>query len=229
MKRPPALAAPLFVVFAVVALCAALAAACGGGEAEPAVSAPEPTAAALPGGEVIPVEALPDPLPEPYLFRDTVTVEREQPSEVIHVVVPGDTLAGIAGGYCVTLEEIQRLNNIVDPTALSIGQELRIPIREGACGVAAPQTAAGDATESQTQEPAAPQRPPGEIYVVEPGDTLADIAAAFGFGWRDIASYNNLSDFEAESLQVGQELVIPPASAVAPEEEEEADRAEPPG
>ncbi len=224
MRHSPALAALL----AVIALCAALAAACGSGEAEPAVPAPEPTTTALPGGEVIPVEALPDPLPEPYLFRDTVTVEREMPSEVIHVVVPGDTLAGIAGGYCVTLEEIQRLNNIVDPTALSVGQELRIPIREGACGVAAPQ-AAGAATESQTQEPAAPQRPPGEIYVVEPGDTLAEIADAFGFGWRDIANYNNLSDFEAESLQVGQELVIPPASALAPEEEEEDDRAEPPG
>lgn len=221
---PPALAALL----AVIALCAAFAAACGGSDAEPAVTAPEPTTTALPDGEVIPVEALPDPLPQPYLFRDTVTVEREMPSEVIHVVVPGDTLAGIAGGYCVTLEEIQRLNNIVDPTALSVGQELRIPIREGACGVAAPQ-AAGTATESQTQEPAAPQRPPGEIYVVQSGDTLAEIADAFGFGWRDIANYNNLSDFEAESLQVGQELVIPPASALAPEEEEEDDRAEPPG
>ena len=223
MRRPKLLAALL----AILALYSALAAACGGDAGGTTPTPIETDNSTLPDGEIIPVEALPDPLPQPYLFRDTVTVERETPSEVIHVVVPGDTLAGIAGAYCITVEEIQRLNNIVDVASLSVGQELRIPIREGACGVAAPQTPTDD-TGGDQPEPAA-QRPPGEVYVVQPGDTLVDIADAYGFGWRDIADYNNLSEAQAGALQVGQELIIPPESALTPEAEAESERTEPPG
>ena len=203
---------------------ALLAVGCGGASAPAAEVAAEPAPTSS-DGQVIPVEALPDPLPEPYIFRDTVAAEREMPTETIYVVLPGDTLAGIAAGYCITVEEIQRLNNIVDAASLGIGDELRIPLREGSCGVAAPQdsTRAGDGD----AQPTGPQRPPGEVYVVEPGDTLVEIAEAFGFGWRDIADYNNLSDAQAGALQVGQELIIPPASALPAEEE--AERAEPPG
>ena len=223
MRRLPPLAALLIIL----ALCGALAAACGGSATEPDAAPAAATATTTTTPDAIPVEALPDPLPQPYLFRDTVTVEREIPSEVIHVVVPGDTLAGIAGAYCITVEEIQRLNNIVDVASLSVGQELRIPIREGACGVASPQPQT-DGGGGDQPEPAAQQRP-GEIYVVQPGDTLVDIADAYGFGWRDIADYNNLSEAQAGALQVGQELIIPPESALAPEVEEEPDRTEPPG
>ncbi len=125
----------LAALFAILAL---LGAACGGGsEAEPAAEMPV-SAPTLPSGEVIPTEALPDPLPEPYLFRDTAVIEEQVQSEVIYVVTAGDTLAGIASGFCVTIEEIQRLNNIVDVAAIGVGDELRIPVREGACGGAAP-------------------------------------------------------------------------------------------
>jgi len=220
MRRLPPLAALLISL----ALCGALAAACGGSATQPAVE-PAATPTAVTTREAIPVEALPDPLPDPYLFRDTAAVVEEEQREVIYIVQPGDTLAGIAEGYCVTIEEIQRLNNIVDAASLSIGDELRIP---GTCGAPAAPTAGG--SEGDQASESAPQRPPGEVYVVEPGDTLAGIADAFGFGWRDIAAYNNLSDFDAGNLQVGQELVIPPPSARAEEPEPAAEeRAEPPG
>ena len=225
MKRLP----PLAALFAILAL---LGAACGGGsDAEPAAAEMPVSAPTLPSGEVIPTEALPDPLPEPYLFRDTAVIEEQVQSEVIYVVTAGDTLAGIASGFCVTVEEIQRLNNIVDVAAIGVGDELRIPVREGACGGAAPSAVSGSSGGAETQQPAEPQRRPGEVYVVESGDTLAEIAAAYGFGWRDIADYNGLSDAEASNLQVGQELVIPPAAAQPAEEPEpaEEERAEPPG
>ena len=174
----------------------------------------------------VPVEALPDPLPEPYLFRDEVTIETEAITETIYVVQPGDTLAGIAGLFCITLIEIQRLNTIVDVTQLSIGEELRIPIREGACGAASP-------TGPTTESPADPAEPkPGEAYVVQAGDTLADIAAAYGFTWRDLMTYNDLTEAEATSLQVGQTLIIPPQPQSTDDEQaaqQQDGPSEPPG
>ena len=207
-------------------LLAAVAVGCGSPD-EPATATPSqvPAAAASETTLDIPVEALPDPLPEPYLFRDEVTIERPPVTETIYVVQPGDTLAGIANRFCITLAEIQRLNNIVDVTTLGIGQELRIPIREGGCGVAAPESAdAGD-------QGAAPQQRPGEIYIVQEGDTLSDIATAFGFSWVDLMEYNDLTEAQAGSLQVGQSLIIPPPPepTAEPAESAEPESSEPPG
>ena len=215
------------IIFAaLLAAAIAVLAACGGGADAPAAEVAAEPMPTLEDGQVIPVEALPDPLPDAYIFRDTAAVEREMPTETIYVVLPGDTLAGIAAGYCITIEEIQRLNNIVDVTSLGIGDELRIPLGEGSCGVAAPQDSAGS---SGAEQSTAPRRPPGEVYVVEPGDTLVEIAESFGFTWSDVAAYNNLSDAQAGALQVGQELIIPPQSALPAEEQAEPERSEPPG
>ena len=204
---------------------ALLTAACGG-SADPAADTAAATAEAesLNGNESYPVEALPDPLPAPYLFRDEITIEEPAITETIYVVQPGDTLAAIADGFCITLAEIQRLNNIVDVASLSIGQELRIPIREGGCGVASPQAAEQPEAEGQAQLP-------GEVYIVEPGDTLAEIGAAFGFTWTDLMSYNGLTEAQAGNLQVGQTLIIPPPPEPSAEETpaEQAGPTEPPG
>ena len=45
----------------------------------------------------------------------------------MHVVSAGDTLYNIGVRYGVNPRELQKLNDITDPTTLSIGQELRIP------------------------------------------------------------------------------------------------------
>ena len=191
---------------------------------------PAPTPTAVEGTapvEVveIPVEALPDPLPEPYLFRDEFTIESEPVTETIYVVQPGDTLAQIAEQFCLTVAEIQRLNNIVDITQISIGQELRIPIREGGCGAAAPAGA-----EDGTDESAQAAQECLEHYTVQPGDTLADIGFAYGLTWQDVAQYNGLTDAEANTLQVGQVLCIPPPPEPEPEPvEEQQANPEPPG
>ncbi len=44
-----------------------------------------------------------------------------------HVVGAGDTLADIAARYGVTWQDIADFNNMSNPNALEIGQELRIP------------------------------------------------------------------------------------------------------
>lgn len=173
--------------------------------------------------EDIPVEALPDPLPAPYLFVDEVAEERAPITETIYVVQPGDTLALIATRFCLTVEEVQRLNNIVDVNELSVGQELRIPIREGACGVASPEAADEEGASDE------PQRLPGEIYIVKEGDTLADIAFAYGYTWLDLMNYNGLTEAQAGNLQIGQALIIPPRPEETEEEAEQSGSTEPPG
>ena len=48
------------------------------------------------------------------------------------------------------------------------------------------------------------------FYIVQEGDTLFGIALAFGQNWRDIASWNSLSD--PDKISVGQKLRVKPLS-----------------
>ena len=217
MNRLPTVAALTLLA------AAAAATACGSDETSTGATAATSAAQSSAVIEDYPVEALPDPLPAPYLFREELTIEETPVTETIYVVQPGDTLASIAERFCLTLEEIQRLNNIVDVSTLSIGQELRIPIHEGGCGIAAPSNAtASDDVDEPTQLP-------GEIYVVEGGDTLAEIAAAFGFTWIDLMNYNGLTEAQAGNLQVGQTLIIPPQPDSDEQQAAQPESAEPPG
>ncbi|MCS7260669.1 MAG: LysM peptidoglycan-binding domain-containing protein [Anaerolineae bacterium] len=50
------------------------------------------------------------------------------PTPVIHVVQSGDTLLAIAAQYGVSVQDLQAVNGIVDPTRLQIGQQLIIPV-----------------------------------------------------------------------------------------------------
>lgn len=200
-----------------LAIVVLLAAACSG-EEETVV--PPEAATANPDPETIPMEPMPDALPEPYIFRGDELFggePEEELQEEIYIVQPGDTLAIIAQSAGVTVEEIQRLNGIADPSILSTGDELRIPIRGERIAVT---------TEAAAEEQG-PTRPPGEEYIVQPGDTLSEIAAARGLNYLDLQAYNGMTEFEAGHLQVGQIIIIPPP----PEEEEEEEdvRTEPPG
>jgi LysM repeat protein len=61
----------------------------------------------------------------------TVGVENPSPSETggtrSHVVAKGETLSQIAKQYGVTVDEIQKANNIQDAKKLQIGQTIKIP------------------------------------------------------------------------------------------------------
>lgn len=67
-------------------------------------------------------------------------------------------------------------------------------------------------TEAPTAAPE-PTAPPASAgprkYTVQPGDTLRSIAEQFNVSVKSIIDANQLSDAEADSLRVGQELVIP--------------------
>jgi LysM repeat protein len=66
------------------------------------------------------------------------------------------------------------------------------------------------ATPAPTEAPtAAPEPTAPRKYTVQPGDTLRSIAEQFNVSVKSIIDANQLSDAEADSLRVGQELVIP--------------------
>jgi LysM repeat protein len=75
-------------------------------------------------------------------------------------------------------------------------------------------------TPSPSPEPTAtPIVPEPTYYVVQPGDTAWAIAGQFGVSLEDLVAINRLSD--ADSLQPGQELIIPEAGG--PDAAEEAE------
>lgn len=208
-------------------LLAAAAVACGGGDDE-IEAVPQPAEA---GDDAqvqadIPVEALPNPLPEPFWFRD----ERGEAAvvevtETNYIVRSGDTLERIASAYCTTADRIQRLNGIVDPSQLRIGDELRIPISSEDCAIL---TVTQNDTGEEELRGADPGRRILRTYFVEAGDTLFDIGLAFNVTWRDLQEFNNLTDAEAAQLFVGQRLLIPAPEEPEPEaDSEEAEAGDP--
>ncbi len=64
-----------------------------------------------------------------------------------------------------------------------------------------------DATATAYASLLAPSPTPAGLYIVQPGDTLSELAILFGTTVADIMAANGLTD--PDSLQVGQPLIIP--------------------
>lgn len=101
------------------------------------------------------------------------------PSVIIHIVRPGETLAGIARYYGVDMWVIARANNILNPNRIYVGQRLVIPT----------------------------SGPGGFIHIVQPGETLTRIAARYGVSVWAIAQANGL--YNVNYIWAGQRLLIP--------------------
>jgi LysM repeat protein len=112
-----------------------------------------------------------------------------------HTVAANETCQEIADLYDITLDALLRANRGIDEgcTNLREGEILRIPSPPVTPGV-------GPGTPTP--------RPSGDEYVVESGDTCADIAAAFGVSADDIIALNGL-DADCATLQPGDVLQIP--------------------
>ncbi len=64
-----------------------------------------------------------------------------------------------------------------------------------------------DATATAYASLLAPSPTPAGLYIVQPGDTLSELAIRFGTTVADIMAANGLTD--PDSLQIGQPLIIP--------------------
>ncbi len=113
-----------------------------------------------------------------------------------HKIIKGDTFAGLAKQFNVSVKAITDANPGVDATRLQIGQVIKIP---------APSTAAQTGVAAETSNGS-------QIYTVKSGDSLIKIAGQFGTTAKAIQAANNL---KTDRIRVGQTLKIP-VKPVAP-------------
>ena len=121
-----------------------------------------------------------------------------------YAIQSGDTLLGIALRYGLDWQDIALSNNMVEDELLQVGRVIHLPGRGGTGGAVdttTPEIAAGNQTHS-----------------VRPGETLWTIAARYQIAWQDIATVNQLGEYDM--LQVGQVLKLP-ASLDEPRTSEE--------
>ena len=114
---------------------------------------------------------------------------------ITYIVQEMDTLSSIAEEFGLDgIQVLMYVNDITDPDAIYVGQELIIPVEE---------------TELPTTTPLPATLLPGEkiVYVVQPGDNLESIAAKFNSTAEAIAEENEIEDPNA--IGVGQELIVP--------------------
>ncbi len=131
----------------------------------------------------------------------------------LYTVQPGDTLSEIAERFGTSVETIAQSNGIEDPNVIFVDQTLYIPV--GSVPVTSPTpTSPIQALPSTGGTPAtAPfsgvplQGNPAQLYTVQPGDTLSQIAERFDTSVEGIAQANSLKD--PNFILAGRTLYVP--------------------
>ncbi len=191
--------------------CALAAAACGGG------SSPGDA----PDDATIPTATLPAELPEPTIVGGGVV----QPGGgSTYTIKPGDTLAGVAERFGVSLEDLLAANPGINPSTLQAGDNVKLPSGTDIPSVTRQPTEDPDATEEPTEEPEPTEPPPteepeptntpaslGQTYIVQSGDIPETIAAQFGITTAELLAAN--PGINPTNLQIGDVLIIPPPAS----------------
>lgn len=129
------------------------------------------------------------------------------PTPFSYVVQSGDTLSSIAFQFNVKPGVLIEVNNILDPNNLTVGMPLLIPgyissePDTAGSGDAASEGSAGD-TGGSTGGSAS-----FVTHVVQPGESLGQIAAEYGVDPVALSDANNITN--GNLIRVGQKLVIP--------------------
>lgn len=111
----------------------------------------------------------------------------------IHVVQRGENLFRIALSYGLTTDELAAINGITNTNNIYVGQRLLVP-----------------APQSVHHEP--------QVHIVQPGETLADIATLYGKTLEELVAINEIGNINR--IYSGQQLYItqPDAETQQPEQ-----------
>ncbi|MEO8395656.1 MAG: LysM peptidoglycan-binding domain-containing protein [Chloroflexota bacterium] len=145
------------------------------------------------------------PETQPTLQAPVIAPTPTAPPVEHYTVTAGQSLAQIAENHGMSLDQIAKLNNINNPDLIYAGQDL---IVEGS----------GDSSTTVDTAPVAlptssvPGASNAVTHIVQPGETLASIAQRYGISWLQIAQANNI--YDADHVEVGQELTIPGGSVL---------------
>ncbi|MDX1616214.1 MAG: LysM peptidoglycan-binding domain-containing protein [Candidatus Promineifilaceae bacterium] len=112
---------------------------------------------------------------------------------LVHLVQVGESLNGLAVQYDSDVATIAAANRLIHPERLVVGEPLRVVGQPPPGAEAAADTSATTIT--------------GRVHVVEPGDTLLAVAAAYGVSPAAVRAANNLS--WTDPLLLGQRLRLP--------------------
>lgn len=115
-----------------------------------------------------------------------------------YIVQPGDTFEAIARRYNVAPEALARLNGILNPRLIVIGQVLAVP---------GPGNNTPGGTRAPTIIPTVPGSTGTRTHVIQPGDTLFRIAARYNVPVDAIMRLNNIVN--PNLIFAGQVLRIP--------------------
>lgn len=127
---------------------------------------------------------------KPARAAEKATEKKKEKAErfnrVVHTVESGETLGGIAARYKTKVAHI-RADNRLKRDLITVGQKLSVRV-EG--------------------QPVLDRR--HFVYVVQPGDTLGEIAAEYGMDWREIGALNGWPN--PDLVRVGDKLnlYLPP-------------------
>jgi LysM repeat protein len=159
---------------------------------QPAVVVP-PTAS--PTSTITPTGS---PSPTPETPTPTLTPE-PSPTPFTYLVKDGDTCAGIAFAFNVSIQSIVRLNNLpADCGLLTVNQALQIPAPTPTpTSLPSATLSAAEQTEQACEKVA---------YEVQDNDTLSGIAANYNVPASAIKEYNGLP---TDAVLSGQTLLIP--------------------
>lgn len=124
------------------------------------------------------------PPPPPTPISPNPTTTTGSGSEIVHIVQPGENLFRIGIQYGVDAATLAAYNGISDPTLIYVGQKIRIPV-----------SGSGYTGSS------------GQIYVVQPGDTLYTIATSFNITVQALMNANGITN--PDMIYIGQQLTVP--------------------
>ncbi len=129
-------------------------------------------------------------------------------AEVPHTVGPGDTLWSIAAANNLTTRALAVYNGLSSDASVQLGTTIDVPTEDEAAAAmenAGIQTGSGDGSDSSSTSSSSDNA--GGSYVVQPGDTLSDIALRVGTSTDELAALNGL---DPEALLVsGTSIGLP--------------------